>query len=84
MFVQETWAQNSWPPCDNANKTYFFTKQTTLMRSTILSLPLLLVFPGLWHFLKIFKMSSRSIKVVEHLTHNPDIKGSYPATGKVR
>jgi hypothetical protein len=65
-------------------KLYFFTKQTTLMRSTVKSLTVLLVFPGLWHFLKFKKMSSRSIKVVEHLTHIPKFKGLDPTTGKVR
>ncbi len=48
-------AQYSWPPCTNQfrsqpfhieNISYFFTKQTTLMRrSIVLSLPLQLMFP---------------------------------------
>ncbi len=50
-------AQYSWPPSpdklrsaafDNANIVYFFTKQATIMRrSTVLSLPLQIVFPGI-------------------------------------
>jgi hypothetical protein len=51
------WGQYSWPPCTNlfrsaafdiANIIYFFTKQATLMRrSTVLNLPLQLVFPAI-------------------------------------
>ncbi len=49
-------AQYNWPPCTNLFRTaafdidiiYLFTKQPTLeRRSTVLSLPLQLVFPGL-------------------------------------
>jgi hypothetical protein len=49
-------AQYGWPPCNNKfrsapfyneNMIYFLTKQATLMRrSTVLSLPTKLVFPG--------------------------------------
>ena len=54
----------SWPPCtfDTANIIYFFTNLATLVRrSTVLSLPLQLVFPGLGYTYATFIEISRFI-----------------------